>query len=442
MAFHTRSALFKIAVVAILAVLMLIPLGLLRSLVGERNQMRDFAFEQVANGWGGSQLIGGALIAIPVTSNDEFGKPITKTWYVLPESLDIEAQMTVQDERRTIGIYEVPVYLTKLQMAVEFDVARQVARLMRSDPTAVVQLTSARLFVPVDDPRGLRDITLSDANWVNSALEPVTGASLRGLAAPILPDAGIDTGKRSLKLSMELAGTRSLAFLPMARQVQAHVTGNWPHPGFTRGFLPTQRSVTAQGFEGRWRILDLNRPYGGAWFTEEAPRSVLDSTAFGVDVVQPADLYQRVERSVKYGGLFVSLSFLTLFVWERLARRPVHPIQYALIGVSLSVFYLLLLALAEQIGFALAYGSAAGALCVLLGIYLAGAFRSNRAGVGAAGLFGSIFGLLYLLVTSEDYSLLTGSLVLFAMVAAAMLLTRNLDWYATDRISDGAAAET
>jgi len=153
--------------------------------------------------------------------------------------------------------------------------------------------------------------------------------------------------------------------------------------------------------------------------------------------VQPADLYQRVERSVKYGGLFISLSFLTLFVWERLARRPVHPIQYALIGVSLSVFYLLLLAMAEQIGFALAYGSAAVALCALLGVYLAGAFRSRRAGVGAAGLFGVIFALLYLLVTSENYSLLAGSVVLFAMVATAMLLTRNLDWYAAEAAREG-----
>ena len=153
--------------------------------------------------------------------------------------------------------------------------------------------------------------------------------------------------------------------------------------------------------------------------------------------MQPADLYQRVERSVKYGGLFISLSFLTLFVWERLARRPVHPIQYALIGVSLSVFYLLLLAMAEQIGFALAYGSAAVALCALLGVYLAGAFRSRRAGVGAAGLFGVIFALLYLLVTSENYSLLAGSVVLFAMVATAMLLTRNLDWYAAEAAREG-----
>jgi inner membrane protein len=437
MAFHSRSALVKVAVITILALVLLIPLGLLRSLVGERTSMRNFAFEQVASGWGGSQLIGGALITIPVTMNDEFGKPITRTWYVLPESLDIETQLTVQEERRTVGIYEVPVYVSKLQMSVEFDVARQIERLLRSDPTSRIQLGSARLFVPVDDPRGLRDIRLTDATWVNATLEPAVGARRRGGGAPHICGAGHESGKRSLKMTMELAGTRALTFLPMARQVQAHVVGNWPHPGFTRGFLPTERRVRAQGFDARWRILDLNRPYGGAWFAEETPRPTLDSSAFGVDVVQPADLYQRVERSVKYGGLFVALSFLTLFVWERLARRPVHPIQYGLIGVSLSVFYLLLLALAEQIGFTIAYASAAVALCALLGVYLAGAFRSNRAGIGAAGLFGAIFSLLYLLVTSEDYSLLTGSIVLFAMVAVAMLLTRKLDWYAAEAAREG-----
>lgn len=132
---------------------------------------------------------------------------------------------------------------------------------------------------------------------------------------------------------------------------------------------------------------------------------------------------------MKYAGLFVSLSLLTLFLLEQLTRRALHPIQYSLMALALSVFYLLLLALSEHIGFALAYLCAAAALCTLMGIYLAGVLRSRKAGVLSAGIFGLVYGLLYLLVTSEDYALLAGSLSLFALLATVMLITRRVDWY-------------
>jgi inner membrane protein len=124
------------------------------------------------------------------------------------------------------------------------------------------------------------------------------------------------------------------------------------------------------------------------------------------------------------------LSFLTLFLIETLLHRPLHPIQYGLMGLALSVFYLLLLALAEQLGFIAAYVLATAALCALMGGYLAGALASARAGAVAAGVFAATYALLYLLVTSESYALLAGSLALFALLATVMLLTRELDWYA------------
>ncbi len=152
--------------------------------------------------------------------------------------------------------------------------------------------------------------------------------------------------------------------------------------------------------------------------------------------MQPVDIYQRSTRAVKYGGLFIALSFLTLFLVETLQRRPIHPIQYGLMGLALSVFYLLLLALAEHIGFPVAYVLATAALCVLMTVYLAGAFRSARAGMLSGGLFALTYGLLYLLVTSESYALLAGSLALFALLAATMSLTRKIDWYAESAAPD------
>jgi inner membrane protein len=157
----------------------------------------------------------------------------------------------------------------------------------------------------------------------------------------------------------------------------------------------------------------------------------LQDGALGVDLVQPVELYQQVERAIKYAGVFICLSFLTLFIWEHVSRRAVHPVQYGLMGLALSVFFLLLLALAEHIGFRVAYVIAALALCSLLGIYLAGAVESSRAGGTSGGVFAVLYGFLYLLVTSDDYALLAGALGLFAVVAVAMVLTRKVNWYQT-----------
>jgi len=132
---------------------------------------------------------------------------------------------------------------------------------------------------------------------------------------------------------------------------------------------------------------------------------------------------------VKYGGLFIALSFLTLFLVENLRGRSIHPIQYGLMGLALSVFYLLLLALAEHIGFLPAYILATGALCALVSTYLAGAMGSTVASMVSGGIFAATYALLYLLITSESYALLAGSLALFALLATTMLLTRKIDWY-------------
>lgn len=289
-------------------------------------------------------------------------------------------------------------------------------------------------MVPIADTRGVREVKVTGTAVAGGAFEPESSFVMGALATPLRADAEIDKGEQKFDLTLEVAGTYSLAFLPTARSTSLQLAGNWADPGFTRGFLPVEREVKEGRFRARWQILDLNREFGSNWFSSQVSEQVLMSSAFGVDLVQTVDLYQRAERSVKYAGLFIALSLLTLFVWEHLARRPLHPIQYGLMGLALSVFYLLLLALAEHVGFTLAYVIAAVALCGLLGLYLSGAFDSAKSGTGAAAVFAGVYGLLYLLVTSEDYSLLAGSLAVFALLAAAMVLTRRLDWYqATNR---------
>jgi inner membrane protein len=170
---------------------------------------------------------------------------------------------------------------------------------------------------------------------------------------------------------------------------------------------------------------------------------MLVQSAFGVGLFQPVDIYQRGERAVKYAVLFIALTFLTFFAWEQVTRNRLHPLQYLLVGLALSMFYLLLIALSEHLAFAAAYVIAATALVLLIGLYIAGALRSSRRGLVAGGAMSMVYGLLYMLVLSEDYSLLLGAIILFVALAAVMLATRRIDWYqAREQVRQAAPSET
>jgi inner membrane protein len=392
--------------------------------------MREQAVESVAHGWGGRPLLAGPILAIPVTTTLDNGTTRTRDWYVLPKLLDIDAELVVQKDRRKLGTYAIPVYVAKLHVSGQFDVAREMAKLTAGDDSVRVHLERGRLLIPVGDPRGVREVIPPDLPLTSAPLEPWAGFPISALAAPLRAGAELGKAPTAFDLNLQIAGTESLWFLPLSHTARIRVRGNWPTPGFAHGYLPVERRLAQGGFDASWQILDLNRSYGVSWLEGCVSAKELEESAFGVDLVQPVDLYQRTERAVKYAELFIGLSFLTLFLCENLAHRSVHPIQYALLGLALGIFLLLLLALAEQIGFPAAYALAAFALCALLGHYLAGAFSSRAAGAVAGGSFAAVYALLYLLVTSEDYALLVGTLGLFAVLATAMVLTRKIDWYA------------
>ncbi len=420
-----HSASVKAAVLAGITLLLLVPLVLLTGLVTERTGQRDAAVQSVARGWGDRQWVGGPLLAIPVATDSAPAR--TFDWYVLPERLDVSVELQVQATPRRLGLYDVPVYVARVHAKGEFDLSHEIARLTSGGASLHPHLEQARLLIPMKDPRGLRDLVSEPRGSQN--FEPSTGFPIPVLAAPLDMTADPPGGPRAFDVSFSIAGTQSLEFLPLARVVHVQAHGNWPDPGFTDGFLPTERTLDGHGFRAHWQVLDLNRTYGDRWFAGTISTETLLASGFGIELVQPVDLYQRCTRAVKYGGLFIALSFLTLFLVENLRRQPVHPIQYGLMGLALSVFYLLLLALAEHIGFLPAYALATAALCSLMSVYLAGALRSVVAGSVSGGILAATYALAYLPVTPEIYAQLAGSLALFALLATTMYLTRKIDWY-------------
>lgn len=233
-------------------------------------------------------------------------------------------------------------------------------------------------------------------------------------------------------LPVVVSGTRELWFRPLARTTAVEVEAGWASPSFAGAFLPVEREVRADGFRARWSVLGVNRRIPAAWSDVEADGIPFETTRFGVVLHDPVGVYRLVERSLEYGLLLVGLTFGLSFLVEVLSGRRVHPVQYALVGAALVVFYLVLLALAEHVGFGLAWLASAVALVAINAGYAAGALGDRRRGLLVGAWLAILYGFLWVMVTSEDHALLIGAFGVLAMLAATMALTRRVDWYRID----------
>jgi len=433
-----QSTTFKVLGIGFLALLMLIPLVQVQSLVAERSGLRAQALGDIAQRWGAAQDVGGPVLAIPKrvrvqTSNGWITQDDTEI--LLADRLEISGMLDV--ETRSYGIYSTPVYTAGLKFGGQFlarDLHMLEARNGTADgtPETTYLFAQAELRLPIADVRGIRRISPLNLDGKDYAFGPANGSgSTRAIAVPVDVSEWVGTekgdGVHRFELQLTLAGTGSLRFLPFARHTEANLSAPWPNPGFVGAFLPAQRVVTEKGFSAQWQVLDLNRSYGQHW-QENSSGIDLAAAAFGVNLYQPADVYQQNERAGKYGVLFIALTFVAFFLFEVLKRLRVHAVQYLLVGLALTTFYVVLLALSEQVGFAWAYLAAASVVVLLVGGYAAAVLHARRAGMLLGGALALIYVLLYGLVVSEQYSLLMGAMALLAVVAALMYLTRRVDW--------------
>jgi inner membrane protein len=246
-----------------------------------------------------------------------------------------------------------------------------------------------------------------------------------------------------MKVKLQLAGTQRFALVPAAASTQMDLSSDWPHPSFGGRFLPTRREISDQGFKAQWLVSELastaaadvlaGKPVTG--LAGSGNEGIVDTLEFSM--VDPVNPYVMSDRAIKYGLIFIVLTFVSVGLVELLSGRRVHPVQYLLVGLALSVFFLLLLSLSEHLSFELSYGLAAGAAALLLGHYgaaMLGGWRSGLVfGAGIAGLYAA----LYVLLSMEQAALVIGALLMFAVLAAVMTLTRKLDWYGL-----GATVET
>ncbi len=429
-----RSMGFKLVVVSLLALLMTIPALFVMNIVEDRTNRAKEVVQEISGHVGGQQTFLGPVLAIPYAIPPAYngGTVATGVYVVFPVEGDTAVKVRTEQRRRSL--FKVPVFQADLQ----FDAAFDLAGVPAAAPTgATLEWSRAELLVGVSNAHGAladgtltvngKTVTFAPADSISGPNEeqrlPLTylGVSAKDMAQP--------NATFRAKAALRFSGAQRLAVLAYGKTSHVRVEGDWPSPGFDGTFLPIKRVVSPQGFSGEWLVPFIAR--GVRAEGTNVAVSNLDSSALGVSFIEVADPYQSVNRSLKYVALFVGLVFLSYFVFEVTARKRVHPAQYMLVGLAQLIFYLLLLSLAEHIGFDWGFLVAGGSTVLLLSANAKWIFGSVAQGLRAFVVFSLLYVFIYLLLRLEDNALLVGAVASFVAVAAVMYFTRKMDWYSS-----------
>lgn len=432
-----ESLITRFALVALLSMLMAIPLSMVEDIVHDRSSLHRSVLNGIANTWGKQQQLSGPALLVPytekfitesvLTDKDGNERKVNKTHFeqrtaiVLPETLDIQSDL--QGHERARNIYKALVYSADLKIKGHF---KKPNIHSLSNHIDTIHWDKAWLVLGISDTRAINKV--SALNWSEQAVdfEPgtkVTGLIKQGFHAPLVLNENQETFSYSLNINLN--GSNGFYFEPFAKKTDVKITSDWPHPSFQGSVLPSERTITDSGFEASWSIPNLARNYPQLWTAETQVFDVHEFRA-GVNLFEPVSLYSQITRTVKYGILFIALTYITFVIFELGIKRRLHFVQYGIIGLGLSLFYLSLLALAEHISFAIAYVSAAALISVMISLYAYSAVKSASRASLVFLLLGSLYSILYSLLKLEDYALLVGTILLLLILGVLMYFTRHI----------------
>lgn len=431
-----RNPLFsKILLICLLALLLLIPLGMIQSKISERKYQQIQVQQDIARTASGPQAIAGPYLVVRYklrerrSTRDNDGneritvsESVVKETVISPHGLKIDGSAEV--ETRSRGIYQANLFNLHARLAGNFVVPKGYG--INRAPGDIIPL-SAYFVVNVSDSRGIHNVPALSLNGKLYEFAPGGIGPKDGNGMHVALDS-LDVNEPhafNFDFPLELQGMTSLSVLPTGNNTEVSLKSPWPHPSFGGGYLPRTRSVDANGFSAQWLVTNLARnstvPADG-----DAHKG---ADAISVDFIDPVNVYLLSERAVKYGVMFVVLVFTAFFMFEVLRSMRIHPMQYLLVGLAMAVFFLLIISLSEHMSFLLSYVVSSASCAALIGVYLAGVLKKRKpAAIFSAGI-ALMYAVLYGVLQSEDNALLMGAMILFGALAAVMLLTRNMNWY-------------
>lgn len=428
----------RLAGLGLLILILLIPLSMIESRVDERGARRAEAAHGVAQSWGQSQTVAGPILRVPYRvlrlekDGDKTAERMRSGWLVLPPHRLI-ADAQIETEVRKRGIFEVPVYRAKLELSGQFLLPDASSLPV---PLSALDLRRAEVMIGIAEAASLSADSRVNVDGQALVLEPsALSLGAQGVHAVMRQGLTIERLAKGMPfdIALDLKGSTAFRLAPVARDTTLALRSNWPHPSFQGIGLPTRSEISDLGFKADWSVSHLGRGYPPVWIDNEVEREQIDVAAFGVELCVPVDPYRMAERIAKYGALLLLLSFAAIWVMELLGAKPLHAVQYLLLGGSLCLFGLLQLALAEHIGFLLAFVIAAAAVVLQASWYARTATGSTRRACVLGGLLSAWFGYLYVVLQAEDLAFLLGALALFAALTGVMWATRKVNWSSGSR---------
>lgn len=437
-----RSLGLKLLLVCGLALLMAIPALFVYGVVAERQSGANQALTEVSEAVGGMQTVLGPVLVVPYARAPDPDKPDRVVYgHAIAYAETGSANAVVEVEERKRGIYLVPVF----DAEIAFDATFNPEALRSSVPADASPIwADARLYMGLSDTRGIKDAISVTVNGRAIQMEPAPHA-YRGdnsyqpvpaagvsLAGGIIPTLDVASGELKVAARMHLTGAQRFAIGPFAKDTSVTMSSNWDDPSFQGGVMPDDHTASDDipGFEAEWRVPYLARNIAGAGANMDLSAVTnWNNRDMAVRFMREANAYQSVERALKYAAMFIGFVFLAYFLFEVTSSARAHPAQYVLVGLAQTIFYMLLLAFAERIGFDWAFLIAAVMTVGLTSLYATSVFKSRNYGLRALAILSGIYALIYVLMRAEGQALLAGALVSFAAIALTMYLTRNVDWY-------------
>lgn len=417
-----NSSGVKLFIIGVLILLLLIPQAMIQGLVRERSSYQEEAIQDICSKWAYSQTINGPILTVPYFEYDKTNPLVAIKRYAhfLPKKLVIDGK--IEPETRKRGIYEVVVYKANLKIKGSFDT-------LQTDFLGInkesYQWQNAFLSIGIDDMRGIKKKIVVKWGDVSSEMNPgipTNEVLSSGVSCPV----STPQTTTPFEIDLLLNGSENLYFTPVGEETQVHIASTWNSPSFDGSFLPDERKIDNNGFTADWNVLHLNRNFPQQWTNGE--NISLTDSQFGVKLMFPVDHYKKTERSAKYAIMFIFLTFVLIFFFERFQKRRIHFIQYFFIGAALIIFYTLLLSLSEYIDFTIAYLIASTATISLISAYTYSMVKSFK----STAILSSVLILLYLFLFTtlqiEDYSLLIGSIGIFIVLSVLMYISRKIEW--------------
>ncbi|WP_025742685.1 cell envelope integrity protein CreD [Aquimarina pacifica] len=432
------SITIRMLMVGILILVLLIPLSYIKNLIQERNIRQDETVKEINQKWGNEVLLYGPILKIPyqihtpkkiwdkkTESYIEEDIITTDYGFFFPNTLDIQSD--IQSETLKRGIYKSGVYTADMDIKGSFSVPNfeiqniAAADILWNKATVIINSTNLKgIKSNLELKLGPNSYPLRSRYTKNSYTNILETKFLNENSLPKDNTINFD-------LQLTINGSEELKFIPVGRETKVTMTSNWSSPNFSGNYLPDPKTkeISENGFKANWKILQINREFEQEFFGE-LPH--INSSAFGVKLFIPIDEYQKSERATKYGYLVIALTFLVFFLIQSISKIHIHPFQYLMIGLALTMFYTLLISISEHSNFFIAYGIAGVSVIVLISTYSKAILKSFKFMRFIATSLIALYTFIFVIIQLEKYALLVGSIGLFLILGTIMMASRKIDW--------------